>query len=51
MDIYGYFTPPASGTLQFYPMNPCRVIDTGNAAFPVGFGPPDLTGGVPAISR
>ena len=36
LDINGYFTPAASGTLQFYPMTPCRVVDTRNANGPLG---------------
>jgi YVTN family beta-propeller protein len=30
IDIDGYFTPPSAGTLQFYPVTPCRVADTRN---------------------
>jgi uncharacterized protein (TIGR03437 family) len=30
VDINGYFVPPATGTLQFYPLTPCRVADTRN---------------------
>ncbi len=36
LDINGYFTPAASGTLEFYPMTPCRVVDTRNAKGPLG---------------
>jgi len=28
LDIDGYFTTPGAQTLQFYPLPPCRVIDT-----------------------
>lgn len=28
IDINGYFLPPSGQTLQFYPLTPCRVIDT-----------------------
>jgi YVTN family beta-propeller protein len=28
LDIDGYFQPPASGTYQFYPLTPCRLVDT-----------------------
>ena len=28
VDINGYFVPPATGTLQFYTVPPCRVLDT-----------------------
>jgi uncharacterized repeat protein (TIGR03803 family) len=31
LDIDGYFTAPGSQTLQFYPLAPCRVIDTRGA--------------------
>ena len=30
LDINGYFTGPGGSTLQFYPLTPCRVIDTRN---------------------
>lgn len=30
LDIDGYFEPPASGTYQFYPLTPCRIVDTRN---------------------
>ena len=28
LDIDGYFQPPSDQTLQFYPLAPCRVLDT-----------------------
>jgi hypothetical protein len=28
VDINGYFAPPASGGLSFYPVTPCRVLDS-----------------------
>jgi hypothetical protein len=28
IDINGYFAPPSTNTLQFYPLPPCRVFDT-----------------------
>ncbi len=31
LDIDGYFTAPGSQTFQFYPLTPCRVVDTRNA--------------------
>ncbi len=45
LDIDGYFAPPASSTLAFYPLTPCRVADTrqGN---PFGLGAPFLHGQV-----
>jgi len=36
IDINGYFVPPSGGTLQFYPLPPCRVIDTRNPAGALG---------------
>ena len=43
IDINGYFVPPSTGTLQFYPLPPCRVLDTRN---PAGmFGGPSLVSG------
>jgi len=43
IDINGYFVPPATGTLQFYPLTPCRILDT---RYPTGtFGGPSITGG------
>ncbi len=43
LDINGYFGAPGSQTYQFYPMTPCRVIDTRNPSGELG-GPP-LVGG------
>jgi hypothetical protein len=31
VDINGYFIPPGNNTLQFYPLVPCRVLDTRSA--------------------
>ena len=43
IDINGYFVPPAANSLQFYPLTPCRVLDTRN---PTGtFGGPSIAGG------
>ncbi len=43
LDIDGYFAPSGSSTLQFYPVTPCRIVDTRN---PDGdLGGPYLTGG------
>jgi YVTN family beta-propeller protein len=44
IDVNGYFTAPAGDTLQFYPLTPCRMIDTRNANG--NLGGPFLTGGV-----
>jgi uncharacterized repeat protein (TIGR03803 family) len=44
LDIDGYFGVPGPQTSEFYPMTPCRVIDTRN---PNGaLGGPFLTGGI-----
>ncbi len=43
LDINGYFEAPSGQTLQFYPLTPCRVLDTRK---PNGsLGGPFLTGG------
>ena len=39
LDINGYFSTPGTQTYQFYPLTPCRVIDTRNANGELG-GPP-----------
>ena len=50
VDINGFFAPPASYTLQFYPLPPCRVLDTrlisNGGSFPPNstFGSPSLDG-------
>ena len=31
LDIDGYFAPASGQTLQFYPLTPCRVLDTRNS--------------------
>ena len=45
LDINGYFVPAAttSSSLEFYPVPPCRVADTRNAAGPLGG--PSISGG------
>ena len=43
LDINGYFAPPGTGGLSFYPVTPCRIADTRNAAG--AFGGPILSGG------
>ena len=35
VDINGYFVPPASNSLQFYPLTPCRVLDTRTFGQPI----------------
>ena len=42
LDINGYFAPFAQGTLQFYPLTPCRVVDTRRTDFPQGLGAPSF---------
>jgi len=43
IDINGYFAPPGSGGLNFYPVTPCRLVDTRN---PNGtFGGPTMAAG------
>ena len=45
MDIDGYFAPPESAGLDFYPLTPCRIADTRSFAnFPAPFGAPSLPG-------
>ncbi|MGA3212350.1 MAG: Ig-like domain repeat protein [Terriglobales bacterium] len=36
LDINGYFVTPGSGTLQFYPLTPCRIADTRKTTGPLG---------------
>ena len=36
LDIDGYFTPVNDSTLAFYPLTPCRVLDTRKANGPLG---------------
>jgi YVTN family beta-propeller protein len=36
LDIDGYFTPAGNLTLQFYPLTPCRVLDTRNSTGDLG---------------
>jgi hypothetical protein len=43
IDINGYFAPPASGGLSFFPAFPCRVLDTRNPNGPLG-GPELIAG-------
>lgn len=43
LDIDGYFVPPTQGSLQFYSLTPCRVIDTRSGSNqPQGLGPPSF---------
>jgi hypothetical protein len=44
LDTNGYFSAPGNaGALRFYPVTPCRVADTRNAAGP--FGGPEMAAG------
>jgi YVTN family beta-propeller protein len=36
LDIDGYFAPSNSQTLQFYPLTPCRLVDTRGSDGPLG---------------
>jgi Divergent InlB B-repeat domain len=43
LDIDGYFQAPGAGTYQFYPLTPCRVVDTRTGSNqPQGLGPPSF---------
>jgi hypothetical protein len=47
-DVDGYFAPANGSGLTFYPVSPCRVVDTRAAAgFSGPFGPPSLVAGTP----
>ena len=50
LDINGYFAPPGGANAQrFFPVNPCRLVDTRN---PAGeFGGPALVAGQPRSFR
>jgi hypothetical protein len=44
-DLNGYFAPPVTSGLQFYPLTPCRVADTRTfAGFTGAQGPPYMQG-------
>ena len=56
LDINGYFRTPASQTLQFYPVSPCRVVDTRKGSTqPQGLGSPSFaameTRKLPVLSK
>jgi len=43
LDINGYFVPSGPATLAFYPLTPCRVVDTRQGSMePQGLGPPSF---------
>lgn len=43
VDVTGYFAPPGTGSLDFYSVSPCRVLDTRAATGPLGG--PRMSGG------
>ena len=46
IDINGYFAPPgATGALSYYPVTPCRMVDTRGNGFSGLLGPPSLVAG------
>src|SRR5271165_448874 len=45
LDIDGYFAPASNSTLAFYPLTPCRVVDTRYSRLR-GLGKPYLHGGI-----
>ncbi len=49
IDTNGYFAPPGNpGALYFYPLTPCRVVDTrsvGGSGLTGAFGPPQMAAG------
>ena len=48
IDIDGFFISSDFGVgLKFYPLTPCRVVDTRSNQFPEGLGQPHLYGGQP----
>jgi hypothetical protein len=36
IDMFGYFAPPSGSTLMYFPLAPCRVIDTRGPDGPLG---------------
>jgi hypothetical protein len=62
IDINGYFAPPGAGSLDFYTVTPCRILDTRLAVGPLGgpimgagesrsFPVPSSTCNVPATAK
>jgi uncharacterized protein (TIGR03437 family) len=47
VDINGYFALPGPGGLNFYPVTPCRLVDTRNPSGP--FGGPTMSGGTTRV--
>jgi len=43
IDINGYFAANPSGGYEFFPVTPCRLVDTRVSSFPSGFGPPSMS--------
>ncbi len=45
IDVNGYFAPAAASGLDFFPLTPCRIVDTRSTQnFTGAFGPPSLAG-------
>ena len=44
IDINGYFLASTSG-MEFFPVTPCRLVDTRVSSFQTGFGPPSMSAG------
>ncbi|HTV66262.1 MAG TPA: choice-of-anchor tandem repeat GloVer-containing protein [Bryocella sp.] len=42
LDIDGYLAPPTGGVVQFYPLTPCRVVDTRQTNWAPGLGAPSF---------
>ena len=42
LDVDGFFQPSVSQTVRFFPLAPCRVVDTRQMNFPQGLGAPSF---------
>jgi len=42
LDIDGYFVPSSGQQVRFFPLTPCRVVDTRQTNFPPGLGAPSF---------
>lgn len=49
LDLNGYFGPPSTGGLKFYPASPCRIADTRGADGPAAA--PGAAGIFPVAGR
>jgi len=45
IDINGYYVPAATSAFAFYPVSPCRAVDTRDANRASGFGTPNMRAG------